>query len=94
MLPGMIGGYLLGSDAEAISFEPDGVAYGHVGATHAVNLDDSANAHAGSLGYALCGRPVRIWPAQVFDPGSRGAHDRCVALIEAAGRSGVRSADQ
>lgn len=84
MLPGMFGGYLLGSDTEAIGFEPDGVAYRGAGATHAVDPDDPVNAHAVNRGYAICGTPIRVWPDKPFDPSAREAHDRCVALSSAA----------
>ena len=84
MLPSMIGGYQLGSDTEVISFEPDGVAYRCAGVTHAVDPEDPANAHAASMGDALCGTPVRIWPDQPFDPRSREAHDGVSQITDAA----------
>ena len=83
MLPGMIGGYLLGSDSEAISFAPGGVVYRRAGATHAVDPRAPVNARAVRVGYALCGTPVRIWPDESFDPTARVAPDRCVTLAGA-----------
>ena len=80
----MIGGYLLGSDAEAISFEPAGLAYRRAGALHAVDPNDPANAHAVSMGYAICGTPVRIWPDEPFDPTVRDAHEQCSTLTKSA----------
>lgn len=79
MLPVMIGGYLLGSDAELITFEGGGVGYRRVGAAHAVDPHDPVNASSGVMGYAICGMPVRIWRDEAFDPRAPEAHDRCVA---------------
>ena len=76
----MIGGYLLGSDTEQISFESSGATYSRAGATHAVDLDDPANVHTANLGYAICGTPVRIWRDEPFDPTAHEAHDRCIEL--------------
>ena len=84
MLPVMIGGYLLGSDAELIMFEDGGVAYRRDGATHAVDPRDPVNAGSGVMGYAICGTPVRIWRDEAFDPRAPEAHDRCVAGARSA----------
>lgn len=75
----MIGGYLLGSDAELITFEGGGVGFRRSGATHAVDPRDPVNANSDAMGYALCGTPVRIWRDEAFDPDAPGAHDGCVA---------------
>lgn len=91
MLPDMAAGYVLGSDTETITFARDGsIEYRPAGAAHAVDVTDPVNAHPGAVGYAICGRPVRVWPDQRFDPAHPPAHDGCIAAAQAAagGRGG------
>lgn len=73
-----------GSDTETVSFARGSVVYRPAGNLHALDPSDPVNVHAGAVGYAICGRPVRVWQGQFFDPADPVAHDGCVAAMRAA----------
>ncbi len=72
-------GFVLGSDrtraefGEVITYHPDG-------RRHAVDLSTAINAKVSSVGYALCGAAVHVWPSTPFDADAPDVHDRCRAL--------------
>jgi hypothetical protein len=69
--------FLLGSEGEALTSTPDGVAYRPMGMTHAVDetlLRDNPDL---CLAYAMCGQPVRVWRSERFDPEADDAHRSC-----------------
>lgn len=72
------GRFVLGSDTEVITFEQERAQYRRLGTTHAVDLHDPVNRPNATMGYALCGKAVRIWPDEPFDPSAAEAHEDCV----------------
>jgi hypothetical protein len=75
--------YATGSDSVALHFDA-GIEYRPHGRSHAVDLDAPVNANAVSVGYAICGQPVHLWPETAFDPDDTDLHDACRTLIHAA----------
>jgi hypothetical protein len=71
--------YLLGSEGEARDFTDEGITVRPDGLTHAVNSDSPDSPEPVYFDYAVCGRPVRVWPEQPFDPTTPSC-DRCAAL--------------
>ncbi len=68
----------LGSEAEAMVVDEDGVRYEAAGVTHAVDTGSPINRMSGAvLMYARCGIPVRAWPGVAFDPRASTAHAEC-----------------
>ena len=75
--------FVLGSDRTRVEFgEP--TTYHPDGLRHAVDLSTAVNAQAGSVGYALCGAAVHVWPLMAFDPDAPDADEHCRALARAA----------
>ena len=80
--------FVLSSDTEVIASEGERAEYRPLGTTHAVDLRDPVNGTIATMGYALCGKPVRIWPDELFDPDAVEAHEECArATRDAAGES-------
>lgn len=73
--------YLLGSEGEARVFADEGITCQPDGLAHAVDADSRAGPELVSFAYAVCGRPVRVWPEQPFDP-TASSCDRCASLIQ------------
>ena len=71
--------YLLGSESEARDFTDEGITLRPDGLAHAVNAESPASTELVNFAYAVCGRPVRVWPEQPFDPTTPSC-DRCAAL--------------
>ena len=71
------GRFVLGSDTEVITFEHGRAEYHRLGTSHAVDLHDPVNGPNATMGYALCGKAVRIWRDEQFDPGVAEAHQVC-----------------
>jgi hypothetical protein len=83
------GRFVLGSDTEVISFEHERAEYRRLGTTHAVDLHDPVNRPNATMGYALCGKPVRIWRDEPFDPNTAEAHEQCVRAAHVAAAESV-----
>jgi hypothetical protein len=67
---------VLGSEAETRAFGAEAITYQPEGVAHAV---DPAGA---VLAYAVCGKPVRVWPDQPFDATAEQICDACAALTQ------------
>jgi hypothetical protein len=75
-------GYVIGTETEGMSISEDGIEYGPSGQTHVVDTDGDCFEHGRKLGYALCGRAVRVWEERPLDPDAeQNVHEECVALI-------------
>lgn len=86
----MTGRFVLGSDTEVITFDHQRAEYRRLGTTHAVDLHDPVNGSDPTMGYALCGKPVRIWRDEPFDPDATEAHEECLrAAHDAAAQPGA-----
>jgi hypothetical protein len=71
--------YLLGSEGEARDFTDEGITLRPDGIAHAVNPEPADSPELVHFAYAICGRSVRVWPEQHFDPTTPSC-DRCAAL--------------
>lgn len=78
-------GYLLGTDSEELTFGERGSHVQAVGHAHAVDPTSPLNPTGGVLAYALCGKPVRAWPDQEFDPEAPHVHEECATRAQAEG---------
>lgn len=77
--------YLLGSDSEQLGFDRGRTRYTPEGQRHAVDLEGgNGNTRGAVLGYALCGRAVRVWPGRHFDADTPDVHPACAALAQQA----------
>jgi hypothetical protein len=73
--------YVLGSETEALTFTEHGIDVRPIGLAHAVDPASELNSAGGVLAYAICGRAVRSWPDQTFDPLVDEAHRECATLV-------------
>jgi hypothetical protein len=71
--------YVLGSQAESMTFDDDGIQYGPAGLTHAVDIASPENRPDALVGYSVCGEAVLVWPDRTFDPNLPEAHNECAA---------------
>ena len=73
-------GYVLGTQMELMAFTDSGAQYEPGGTSHAVDIQSETYAPRSTVGYAVCGAAVRVWPDLSFDPDAAGAHSRCAAI--------------
>jgi hypothetical protein len=71
--------YVLGSQAEEMTFDLGSAAYRPAGVSHAV--DPARHPEGFALGYAICGAAVRVWPGEHFNPEHSDAHPVCVERL-------------
>lgn len=72
--------YVLGSEAEFMTFTIDGIEYLPAGLAHAVDMSSPINGQDAVLAYAICGQAVCAWPIQPFDSVARGVHEECAVV--------------
>jgi hypothetical protein len=77
--------YVLGSQVESMTFTDAGAQYEPAGPAHAVDTESETYTPGATVGYALCGTPVRVWPEHPFDPEASEAHDQCAAIAQRTG---------
>jgi hypothetical protein len=75
--------YVLGTDTEMLVFTEHGIEQVPAGRAHAVDPQSELNRSFGALAYAVCGRAVRAWPEERFDPDGVGVHEACKARSRA-----------
>jgi hypothetical protein len=73
-------GFVLGSQVESMAFTDAGAQYEPAGAAHAVDTETETYVPGATVGYAVCGAPVRVWQDRPFDPDGAEVHDWCAAM--------------
>jgi hypothetical protein len=68
--------FVLGTESEALVVGNAELSYEPAGLNHAVDLAAIRNG-TGVLAYAVCGRPVRVWPKKSFDANGPNVHQGC-----------------
>lgn len=68
--------YILGTETEKMVVTGGAIRYEPAGLAHAVD-PTRAPAEPATLGYAECGRAVRIWRSERFRPQGPSAHTDC-----------------
>ena len=84
--------YVLGSDRTRAEFG-EVITYHPGGRRHAVDLSTAINAKVSSVGYALCGAAVHVWPSTPFDPDVPDVDDRCRTLAQLGQRVAATRTD-
>lgn len=70
-------GLVLGSEDREPVFGAAEINYRPTGVLHAVDLQAAVNTASAAVAYAVCGRPVHVWPDRPFAVADAGVHDIC-----------------
>jgi hypothetical protein len=76
--------YVLGTEAEQMRFSDDGIGYEPGGAAHAIDTGSSTFKQDAAVGYAVCGRPVRVWQDHALDGSADMTDEECAAALRDA----------